>query len=51
MVSMTDFFMIFFFGILCGLVLGGVIGIVQIKLKNNHKNQEHDNFDKRQGYL
>lgn len=51
MVTLSDFFMIFFFGILCGLVLGGSIGIFQIKLKNNHKNKEHDNFNKRQGYM
>lgn len=45
---MTDFLMIFFFGILCGLVIGGGIGIFQIKLKNNHKNQEYDSINQRQ---
>lgn len=44
MTSLTDFLIIFFFGILFGLVIGGAIGIIQISLKNNHKKSENDDI-------
>jgi NhaP-type Na+/H+ or K+/H+ antiporter len=44
MVSMDDFIIIFLFGVLFGLVLGGAIGIIQVSLKNNHKKSDNDNI-------
>ena len=41
---MDDLIIIFLFGIMVGLVLGGAIGIVQVSLKNNHKKSDNDNI-------
>lgn len=56
MTDLTNFLIIFLLGFLCVVVFSGAVDIIRQTFKinsnkNNHKNQGHDNFDKRKGYL